>query len=361
MQPLEKQDPMDDTNDLPDAVEQLSFAQESAREVLEGSDEALAQGVRRAEAILFAAGEPLSAEQISEVLPHGVEAAQVLMAIRAIYAPRGVTLVEVAGKWRFQTAQDLAYLFVEERQVQKKLGQAALETLAIIAYSQPSTRAEVEAVRGVAVSKVTVDTLLETGWIKMAGQRKTPGQPMQYATTQQFLEHFGLESLDTLPGKADLDAEGLLSEAIPAGFQMPDEEALSEEDMLIDDTEDMAEPDAFVTDFLDAEADADDVVADVDVNVALAEDSETHDDALIEGADVVAPEIEADTVADTEEGVSVFAYTREAEETDTSDSTEMVSEDVDTVDESAIEAAVIKLSKEPREPERPMWTWDDED
>ncbi|WP_370271908.1 SMC-Scp complex subunit ScpB, partial [Hyphomonas atlantica] len=156
------------TDDTPetdrDPIAQLSFAYRRSEEALaEGASEALAEGIRRAEAILFAAGEPLSAEQISETLPHGVEAAEVLMALKAQYVSRGVNLVEVAGKWRFQTAQDLSYLFVEERQVQKRLGQATLETLAIIAYGQPVTRAEIEAVRGVAVSKTTIDTLLETG------------------------------------------------------------------------------------------------------------------------------------------------------------------------------------------------------
>ena len=162
MQPLEKYLMTDDTPETErDAVAQLAFAYRRSEEALtEGASEALVEGIRRAEAILFAAGELLSAEQIAETLPHGVEAAEVLMALRAQYVNRGVNLVEVAGKWRFQTASDLSYLFVEERQVQKKLGQATLETLAIIAYGQPVTRAEVEAVRGVAVSKTTMDTLL---------------------------------------------------------------------------------------------------------------------------------------------------------------------------------------------------------
>ncbi|MCL4144671.1 UNVERIFIED_CONTAM: hypothetical protein GTU68_019332, partial [Idotea baltica] len=304
--------------------------------------------------------------------------------LRALYAPRGVTLVEVAGKWRFQTAQDLAYLFVEERQVQKKLGQAALETLAIVAYGQPVTRAEVEAVRGVAVSKTTIDTLLETGWIKMAGQRKTPGQPMQYKTTSQFLEHFGLESLDTLPGKADLEAEGLLTDAIPAGFQMPDEEALSEEGMLIDEAGDEPENDAFVTDFMDedeaeSEAVVEAVTEDTDDEVEALADVETENDvddyaeerdhAFEDETDSVelaseSASAEAVESEDDDEGVSVFSYTREAEtavdaEVDVEDA--VVGEPEVEDDESAIEAAIIKLAKEPREPERPMWTWDDDD
>jgi len=160
----------------------------------------------------------------------------------------------VAGKWRFQSAPDLGFLFVEERQEQKKLSQAALETLAIIAYGQPVTRAEVEAVRGVAVSKGTLDTLMEAGWIRIKGRRKTPGRPVTYGTTDAFLEHFGLESLAVLPGKADLEAEGLLSDVVPDDFSLPGEEGLEDVSSAADDAG--AEPDtddetAFVTDFMD--------------------------------------------------------------------------------------------------------------
>ncbi len=259
MQPLEILTPMDEPNEEErEALDQLAFAYQRSEAVLTGSeDELLAEGIRRAEAILFVSPEPLSAEQINEILPHGTEAANVLMALKASYAGRGVELVEVAGKWRFQTATDMAFLFVEERQVQKKLSQASLETLAIIAYGQPVTRAEIEAVRGVAVSKTTLDTLMETGWVRTCGQRQTPGQPMTYGTTSDFLEHFGLESLDVLPGKADLDAEGLLSDTLPDDFLMPGEEALAEEDIEAAETEDHMQGDAsFVTDFMEEEADS---------------------------------------------------------------------------------------------------------
>ncbi|MEM0985209.1 MAG: SMC-Scp complex subunit ScpB [Pseudomonadota bacterium] len=218
----------------------------------------MAEGMRCAEAVLFAAGEPVSAEALTEVIPHGVEAADVLMALKQSYRGRGVELVEVAGKWRFQTAADLDYLFVEERHEQKKLSQAALETLAIIAYGQPVTRAEIEAVRGVAVSKGTIDSLMETGWIRIKGRRKTPGRPVTYGTTDAFLEHFGLESLVVLPGKADLEAEGLLSDVIPADFQLPGEEGLAEEvadGILPFDAEEDGEG-GFVTDFYDPTASA---------------------------------------------------------------------------------------------------------
>ncbi|MGE6708722.1 SMC-Scp complex subunit ScpB [Hyphomonas sp. NPDC076881] len=297
-------------------------------------EELLAEGVRRAEAVLFAAGQPLSAEQVAQVLPQGIEAGEVLMTLRGIYAKRGVNLVEVAGKWRFQTAQDLSWLFVEERQVQKKLGQAAMETLAIIAYGQPVTRAEIEAVRGVAVAKTVIDTLLETGWVRTRGRRKTPGLPICYGTTDKFLEHFGLESLDTLPGKADLEAEGLLSDVIPAGFQMPDEEALTEDDVLINDLGELADTESFVTDFVTEEevaAEEGPVAEEVSPSASEAADEDEFEE---DGA------------------VSVFAYTRAPERTQ---------EEVDEFDGADIKAAVMRLRKETRVPQQPMDTWRDDE
>ena len=348
MQPLEKFEMMEDSpEETRDPLAQLSFAyKRSEAELAGGIEEALSEGIRRAEAVLFAAGEPLSAEQIAEILPHGVESGEVLMALRAQYANRGVNLVEVANKWRFQTATDLTYLFVEERQVQKKLGQAALETLAIIAYGQPVTRAEVEAVRGVAVAKTTIDTLMEAGWVKIKGRRKTPGQPMTYGTTDAFLEHFGLESLDTLPGKADLAAEGLLSDVIPSGFQMPDEEALNEEDVLIQDASDVEAIDAFVTDYMDEEDETE-------------TEAEAASEAIIENipADIAEDTL---TVADTQDdgdeaddsAVSVFAYLKPRPR---------AAEDEDEFDRARVKAAVVQLAATPREPERPMTDWDDEE
>jgi len=206
----------------PDTAQQNSLNEHS---------ETMQDALRRAEAVLFAAGEPVSAAQIAEVLPPDVEAAKVLMELARTYAGRGMVLVEVAGKWRFQTASDLAFLFVEERHVQKKLSQAALETLSIIAYGQPVTRAEIEAVRGVAVSKGTIDGLMETGWIRIKGRRKTPGRPVTFGTTDKFLEHFGLEDLSVLPGKAELEAEGLLSDVIPDGFETGELPGMDETDI----------------------------------------------------------------------------------------------------------------------------------
>ncbi|WP_225907982.1 SMC-Scp complex subunit ScpB [Hyphomonas sediminis] len=304
-------------------------------------EELLAEGVRRAEAILFAAGEPLSADQVAQVLPHGIEAGEVLMSLRGVYSKRGVNLVEVAGKWRFQTAQDLSWLFVEERQVQKKLGQAAMETLAIIAYGQPVTRAEIEAVRGVAVSKTVIDTLLETGWVRTRGRRKTPGLPVCFGTTEKFLEHFGLESLDTLPGKADLEAEGLLSDVIPSGFQMPDEEALTEDDVLINDLADLEEVESFVTDFVTDEA-----------GDAPEDDGAAEAHPASEAAQISGTEEEAEEEYEDQGGVSVFAYTRAPERTQ---------EEADEFDGADIKAAVMRLRKETRVPQQPMDTWRDDE
>ncbi|WP_291196270.1 SMC-Scp complex subunit ScpB [Hyphomonas sp.] len=331
MQPSETFKMTHDTADnRRDAMSQLSEAQARAEaDLLGGRDAALAEGVRRAEAVLFAAGESLSAEQVAEILPQGIEAGEVLMALRAVYSKRGVNLIEVAGKWRFQTAQDLSYLFVEERQVQKKLGQAALETMAIIAYGQPVTRAEIEAVRGVAVAKSVIDTLLETGWVRVRGRRKTPGLPITYGTTDKFLEHFGLESLDTLPGKADLEAEGLLTDVIPSGFQMPDEEALSEEDMLIGELGNVEDVEAFVTDFMGDEA--------------IAPVTEQAASTPVAG--------DGDDEEETGGGLSVFAYTRAPKP----------EADPEAFDREAIQAAVRKLRGETRMPQQPMHTWRDDE
>lgn len=353
MQMLEKFE-MDDempAEKKPSAVAQLALAFRRSEEALhEDMNEALAEGVRRAEAVLFAAGEPMSATQIAEILPHGVEAAEVLMALRALYVTRGVNLVEVAGKWRFQTAQDLSYLFVEERQVQKKLSQAALETLAIISYGQPVTRAEIEAVRGVAVSKTVLDTLMETGWVKIKGRRKTPGQPLTYGTTDAFLEHFGLESLNTLPGKADLEAEGLLSDVIPAGFQMPDEEALSEEELLVDAGGDTEEIESFVTDFMDDESedDAAEPQTGAEPSGDDPESEQPFDNSDMQASD----ETGADEDDDDDGEVSVFSYTRAP--------VRSVADEED-FDRDSVKAAVMRLRKEERTPEQPMSEWSEDE
>lgn len=177
--------------------------------------------LRAAEALLFAAGEAVSIDDIAQKLPAGADVPALLATLRETYAGRGVELVEVAGKWRFQTAPDLAHLFAETRDQPKRLSKAALECLAVIAYHQPVTRAEVEEIRGVALSRGTLDVLLELNWVRPRGRRRTPGRPITYGTTEAFLSQFSLASLDALPGKDDLKAAGVFDARLPAGFDTP--------------------------------------------------------------------------------------------------------------------------------------------
>lgn len=166
--------------------------------------------LRLIEAILFASAEPLGAAQLGRHLPEGSDLAALMQELAALYANRGVNLVQAGDRWAFRTASDLAPSMRVEHKVVRKLSRAGLETLAVIAYHQPVTRGEIEEVRGVALSRGTLDTLLEAGWIKPKGRRRTPGRPVTWATTPDFLDHFGLEGLDALPGLAELKAAGLL-------------------------------------------------------------------------------------------------------------------------------------------------------
>jgi segregation and condensation protein B len=166
--------------------------------------------IRIAEALLFAAAEPLDENSLAQRLPEDADVPAVLAALAAQYDGHGVGLQKLAGRWAFVTAPDLAPLLSRYKEVPRKLSRAAVETLAIIAYHQPVTRAEIEEVRGVALSKGTLDLLLETGWIRMRGRRRVPGRPVTYGTTDDFLIHFGLESLQDLPGIDELKAAGLL-------------------------------------------------------------------------------------------------------------------------------------------------------
>jgi segregation and condensation protein B len=167
-------------------------------------------GLRAVEATLFAAEEPMSAADIALHVGAGVEVKGALAELRDHYAGRGIELVERGGRWHFQTAADLAHILRREREESRKLSRAAVETLAIIAYHEPVSRAEIEAIRGVQISKGTLDVLMEAGWVRPAGRREVPGRPLIYATTQDFLTHFGLESRRDLPGLDDLKAAGLL-------------------------------------------------------------------------------------------------------------------------------------------------------
>ncbi len=170
----------------------------------------LADAVRAVEATLFAAAEPLSAADIALHVGERVDVAAALAELEAHYAGRGVELVERGGRWHFQTAANLAYILRREREESRRLSRAAVETLAIIAYHEPVSRAEIEAIRGVQISKGTLDVLMEAGWVRPAGRREAPGRPLTYATTQDFLTHFGLRSRRDLPGIDDLKAAGLL-------------------------------------------------------------------------------------------------------------------------------------------------------
>ena len=177
--------------------------------------------LRIVEALLFAAAEPLSVEQLAAALPEGADLPSLLSDLQANYANRGVNLVQVGGKWTLRTAGDLSFLLRREALEQKRLSKAGLETLAIIAYHQPVTRAEIEEIRGVAISKGTLDILLEIGWVRMRCRRRTPGRPVTYGTTPAFLSHFGLKEIGDLPGMQELRGAGLLDAAMPPGFDMP--------------------------------------------------------------------------------------------------------------------------------------------
>ncbi len=195
-------------------------------------------GLRMVEALLFGSSEPLSLEELTLRLPEGTDVLGLLEQLQENYATRGVNVVRVAGKWCFRTAEDLSFLMQRNVEEQRKLSRAALETLAIIAYHQPVTRAEIEEIRGVSTSKGTLDVLLETTWIRMRGRRRTPGRPVTYGTTEQFLIHFGLENVKDLPGLEELKGAGLLDSAVPASFMVPtpnDDTALSEDEDPLED------------------------------------------------------------------------------------------------------------------------------
>lgn len=196
--------------------------------------------LRMLEAILFASAEPLSEPTLAERLPAGTDIPALIATLQADYRARGVNLVPIAGGWMFRTAEDLAFLMAREAEETRRLGRAALETLATIAYHQPATRAEIEAVRGVSMSKGTLDVLLEIGWIRLRGRRRTPGRPVTYGTTDAFLAHFGLLSIQDLPGLEELKGAGLLDGQIPPGFHVPmpvDPGVLTEDEDPIDEAD----------------------------------------------------------------------------------------------------------------------------
>jgi segregation and condensation protein B len=210
------------------------------------------QLLRLLEAILFATSEPLSEKELGGRMPEGADIRGLLQELKDLYANRGVHLMAFEDRWAFRTAPDLAPKFHIEREVMRKMSRAAVETLAIIAYHQPVTRAEIEEIRGVAISKGTLDMLLEVGWIRPKGRRETPGRPVTWATTDLFLEHFGLESCEALPGMEELKAAGLLDArasvatlgSLPngGGAEEPEDEEGNISDMLAQKDEENEEP-----------------------------------------------------------------------------------------------------------------------
>ncbi|MEZ5854825.1 MAG: SMC-Scp complex subunit ScpB [Hyphomicrobiaceae bacterium] len=202
------------------------------------------ESLRIVEALLFAAAEPLDEAFLGRHLKAGTDVAALLEELKGFYAGRGVNIVRVAGKWAFRTAGDLGYLLERHAVEERRLSKAALETLAIIAYHQPVTRAEIEEIRGVETSKGTIDILLETGWVRPRGRRRAPGKPLTFGTTEAFLDHFSLESVKDLPGLADLKGAGLLDSTLPADFKVPspnDVAALMPDELPLEDPADVAQ------------------------------------------------------------------------------------------------------------------------
>lgn len=179
------------------------------------------RNLRVLEALVFASSEPVSVDEVRPYLSDNADIDALLEELQRRYEKRGVNLVKRGTKWAFRTAEDLGFLLQREEQETKPMTRATLETLSIIAYHQPSTRAEIEEIRGVATGRGTLDILMEAGWIRMRGRRRTPGRPVTYGTTEAFLDHFGLESLADLPGLEELKGAGLLSNRLPPDMQVP--------------------------------------------------------------------------------------------------------------------------------------------
>ena len=171
--------------------------------------------IRAVEALLFAASDPLDEKTLKDMLPVDTDIEEIMNNLLILYKGRGVELKKINNKWMFKTASDLSFIMQKEAKIQKKLSKAALETLSIIAYHQPVSRAEIEEIRGVTVSPGTIDTLMEINWVKIKGRRKTPGNPITYGTTDEFLVHFDLENTKELPGLDELKSTGLLDSNLP--------------------------------------------------------------------------------------------------------------------------------------------------
>lgn len=186
-----------------------------------GEADAFAQALRIVEALLFASTAPMPAEGLERAIPAGIAIERVLAHLAESYATRGVNLRQVAGGWAFRTAADLGYLLAAEAEPPRRLSRAALEVLSIIAYHQPVTRAEIEDIRGVATAKGTLDILLEAGWVRLRGRRRSPGRPVTYGTTPGFLDHFGLDRIDDLPGLEELKGSGFIEGQLTRDLTVP--------------------------------------------------------------------------------------------------------------------------------------------
>ncbi len=251
-----------------------------------GATDERRERLRVIEALIFAAAEPVGVAELADRTKLSADdVAHLLDELMADYAGRGVNLVRVAGKWTFRTADDLAYVLERQTTEQRRLSKAALETLAIIAYHQPVTRAEIEDIRGVMISKGTLDVLIECGWIRPRGRRRAPGKPLTYGTTSAFLQHFGLDSIKDLPGLADLKSAGLLDADLPPDFKvpspadvaalMPDELPLEAGDEAEDGADDALELDGDVGDDdgeLERDADAHDDCAHKEAHAGIEGD-----------------------------------------------------------------------------------------
>ena len=180
--------------------------------------------IRAVEALLFAASDPLDEKTLKDMLPVDTNIEEIMNNLLNLYKGRGVELKKVNNKWMFKTASDLSFIMQKEAKIQKKLSKAALETLSIIAYHQPVSRAEIEEIRGVTVSPGTIDMLMEINWIKIKGRRKTPGNPITYGTTDEFLVHFDLENIKELPGLDELKSTGLLDSNLPPDMYPVDDD-----------------------------------------------------------------------------------------------------------------------------------------
>jgi segregation and condensation protein B len=231
------------SNETAEAVAADEIVEITVEEIVEVTDAGQEsaqrpEALRLLEAMLFAAADPLDEATLKRALPDGVDVKFSLGLLQAEYATRGVNLVRVGKKWTFRTAGDLSWLLTKQTVETRKLSRAAIETMAIVAYHQPVTRAEIEEIRGVQTATGTLDVLLKTGWIRPRGRRKAPGRPITYGTTEDFLSHFGLEEVGDLPGLDELKGAGLLEGNMPDGFGVP----MPSDDSSLRDDEEPLEP-----------------------------------------------------------------------------------------------------------------------